>query len=116
MKRFASVTGLLLLLFTSATQAREVRCTLYEYRAIAYDGPCNFEPDGRDGSFTLSSRRAGGSLTKDIVMVSVSVIAPGVAEVRGLTRAGINSRWGEANRSRQDGACWTGADFQVCAR
>lgn len=115
MKRLALST-LALIACCSIAQAREARCTLYEYRAVAYDGPCNFEPDGRNGSFTLSSRRAGGSLTKDIVMVSVSVVSPGVAEVRGLTRAGVNSRWGEAKRSRQDGACWTGADFQVCAR
>ena len=97
-------------------QARDARCSIYEYRAIAFDGVCNFEPDGRDGSFTLSSRRPGGALLKDVVLISVSMISPGVAEVRSLTRAGINSRWGEARRSQQDRSCWTGADFQVCAR
>lgn len=81
-----------LLCALDAAQARPVRCTLSEYRSVAFDGTCDFQPDGRDGSFTLSSMRPNGSLTRDIVMVTVSVISPGVAEVRGLTRAGINSR------------------------
>jgi len=51
-----------------------------------------------------------------VVLISVTMISPGVAEVRGLTRAGINSRWGEARRSTQDRSCWTGSDFQICAR
>jgi hypothetical protein len=101
---------------TGAAQARDVRCTIYEYRAVALDAPCNFEPDGRDGSFTLSSRSAGAALLKDVMMISITMISPGVAEVRGLTRAGINSRWGEARRSTQDRSCWTGSDFQICAR
>jgi hypothetical protein len=45
----------------------------------------------------------------------VQIVQPGVAEVRGLTRAGINSRWGSAQRSKRDRACWRGSDFWVCA-
>ncbi len=99
-----------------AAQARDVRCTVHEYRTTPLDGPCNFEPDGRDGSFTLSSRHTGAALYGDVVLISVTMISPGVAEVRGLTRGGANSRWGEARRSTQDRSCWTGSDFQVCAR
>lgn len=102
-------------LATPGAHARDARCTVHEYRTTPLDGPCNFEPDGRDGSFTLLSRRTGAPLYGDVVMISVSMISPGVAEVRGLTRAGVNSRWGEARRSNENRACWTGADFQVCA-
>ena len=52
----------------------------------------------------------------EILDVSVFIVAPGEAEVRGLTVHGINSRWGPAKRSTQDAACWMGADFRICAR
>ncbi|WP_017295364.1 hypothetical protein [Geminocystis herdmanii] len=45
----------------------------------------------------------------------MAIIKSGVAEVRGLTTAGINSRWGEARRSKSDKACWVGDDFTICA-
>ena len=48
-------------------------------------------------------------------MVSVDIIEKGVAEVRGLTKDGINSRWGSAKRDLKDKACWKGDDFKVCA-
>lgn len=118
MKIFSTAIASLILglILGHDAQAREVRCAIYENRSLALDGPCNFEPDGRDGSFILSSLRRGGALVNDIVMISVTIVSLGVAEVRGLTRAGGNSRWGEARRSAQDRACWIGADFQICAR
>ncbi len=106
-------TALLLLSF-GAAQAREARCSITEGRRVTYSGPCDFSADGRGGSFSLASRRPQGSLLKEISVLSVSMIAPGVADVRGLTSAGINSRWGEARRSQRDPACWVGSDFQVC--
>lgn len=36
--------------------------------------------------------------------------------VRGLTSEGINSRWGEAKRSKKDKSCWIGEDFKICAK
>ena len=44
---------------------------------------------------------------------SASRSSPGVAEVRG-DPGRINSRWGEARRSRRDRACWVGEDFSIC--
>jgi hypothetical protein len=83
---------------------------------VVFDGPCRFLPDGKGGSFSLSALDAQAPLYTGILVVSVSVVAPGEAEVRGLTAEGINSRWGEARRSKADPACWTGSDFEVCAR
>lgn len=76
---------------------------------------CEFLPES-GGSFSLSAVGGQGELFPEVSMVSVYVVEPGVAEVRGLTAAGINSRWGEAQRSAKDRACWTGGDFEVCAR
>ena len=110
-------TGALILLVFACgiAHARDARCSITEGRRITFNGPCDFSPDGRDGSFSLSSRRPQGYLLKEISVLSVSITAPGVVEVRGLTSAGINSRWGEARRSQRDPACWVGSDFQVCA-
>lgn len=55
-----------------------------------------------------------GTLLAGANPVTVSVIGPGLADVRGLTEAGINSRWGTAQQTTEDPACWDGADFQLC--
>lgn len=47
---------------------------------------------------------------------SVDIVETNQAEVRGLTSKGINSRWGEAKRSRKQPSCWVGEDFKVCAK
>lgn len=83
---------------------------------VVFDGPCRFLPDGKGGSFRLSALDEEAPLCAGVLEVTVSVVAPGKAEVRGLTSEGINSRWGEARRSKKDLACWTGSDFEICAR
>ncbi len=83
---------------------------------VVFDGPCRFRADGKGGSFSLSALDGQSPLYPGILVVSVSVVTPGKAEVRGLTAEGITSRWGEAHRSKTDPACWTGSDFEVCAR
>ncbi|QCI66354.1 hypothetical protein [Phreatobacter stygius] len=95
--------------------ARDVSCRIEQQGKVVLDRTCDFQADGRDGSFVLSARGRHGNLLPRISMVTVSVVSPGVAEVRGLTLDGINSRWGEARRSARDGACWEGSDFRICA-
>jgi hypothetical protein len=99
--------------FLAATPAlaRPARCVVRSVGEPAWRGPCDFIPDG-GGSFAIQPAR--GRFPGGTGMISVSLIRPGVAEVRGLTGDGINSRWGEARRSRRDGACWLGSDFSVC--
>jgi hypothetical protein len=79
-----------------------------------YKGSCVFIPDTK-GSFGLANPVKDKPLTDTINMVNVIMIKKGVAEVRGLTMDGINSRWGEAKRSVKDKGCWEGVDFKVCA-
>ncbi|MEO6339689.1 MAG: hypothetical protein ABIO39_06600 [Caulobacteraceae bacterium] len=78
----------------------------------AYAGPCLFllGPKGSFGLEAAKTRRLVGAITS----LSVEMVGPNVAEVRGLTLDGINSRWGEAKRSKRDPACWQGSDFSVC--
>lgn len=78
-----------------------------------YEGPCVFRAD-KNGSFSIS-RRDQSTLFSNVSVVSVSIVETGKAEVRGLTTEGVNSRWGMATRSEDDRACWSGADFEVCA-
>lgn len=77
------------------------------------DGPCRFSLR-RGGSFDiamLDGRPMGGATS-----LSLDVVAAGRGEVRGLTAYGVRSRWGEAQRMAEDGACWRGADFTICVR
>ena len=113
----ATLLTLPLVLLAGTGQARDAGCRIEQAGRVVLDRTCDFAPDGRDGSFTLSPRGGGqGMLFGSVSVVSVSVIEPGLAEVRGLTRDGINSRWGTARRSERDGACWQGDDFRICAR
>ena len=95
---------------------RIVDCLIEAGGKVEFDGKCRFTSDGTGGSFSLASRDGQSALYGSILDVSVSIIETGVADVRGLTKDGINARWGEAKRSKQDRACWVGDDFRVCAR
>lgn len=98
-----------------AQKSSSVRCTIRSRHAVIFDGPCRFRSEP-GGTFSVSSVDPQGDIFQGIVSVSVGVVAPGEAEVRGLTAGGVNSRWGEAHRSKADPACWVGSDFEVCAR
>lgn len=90
---------------------RAATCAVKSSGNAAYRGPCTFAVEG-NGSFTIAP--AGKRRFPGVASISLYVIEPGLGEVRGLTRDGINSRWGEARRSRRDRACWQGSDFSIC--
>ena len=100
-------------LFPCAAQGKNARCVIKQQGAIAYSGACDFQPD-KGGSFGIR-RRDAKPILPNITDISVFILSPGVADVRGLTTFGINSRWGTAVRSKVDPACWTGSDFEICA-
>nr|WP_137677926.1 hypothetical protein [Parerythrobacter lutipelagi] len=79
-----------------------------------YRGPCDFLAE-RGGTFSVQMPGGNEAIAPGVANITVAVIAPGEAEVRGLTLDGINSRWGSAIRSQEDPACWLGSDFRVCA-
>lgn len=115
MKHLIAALTILLLTGNAAMAAdRTVKCQIDSANKTVYEGKCVFIPDSK-GSFALANPEKNKPLTDTITMVSVSIIEKGVAEVRGLTSEGINSRWGEAKRSVKDKACWQGEDFKVCA-
>ena len=104
-------------LFTIPIQARvkPAKCVIRQgpdLDQISYSDDCLFRA-GENGTFSI--RKNTGNILPSITNISVVMISPGVAEIRGLTVDGINSRWGTAKRSFDDPACWTGADFEVCA-
>lgn len=92
---------------------RTVRCRITSDHGDDFSGPCIFN-QGSGGSFRLSLPDEA-PIVDGVVMVSVYVEEEGVADVRGLTLDGINSRWGRATRLQADPACWKGGDFEVCA-
>ena len=94
---------------------RIVKCQIDSDTKTTYQGKCLFLPEEK-GSFTLANPADRQKrLYGDIEMVSVYIVENGVAEVSGLVKGGINSRWGTAKRSSKDKACWEGSDFKVCA-
>ena len=115
MKKIALLTGAALaaaLAFAAPAGAqRAARCAVTS-SGSSWTGPCQFMAE-RGGSFSIS-RRDGRSFPGGATSISVA-IEGGEADVRGLTRQGINSRWGSASRDRRDRACWVGSDFRVCA-
>ena len=92
--------------------ARTARCVVTSADGPTYSGPCGFIPD-KGGSFGIEplGRR---HFPSDATSLTVWIVEPGLAEVRGLTPGGINSRWGEARRSKRDRACWDGSGFRIC--
>lgn len=91
-----------------------VKCTVENNTSLAFHGNCFFTRE-KGGSFSLKNADNAKTILEDITDVSVDIIEKDIAEVRGLTIDGINSRWGEAERSTSDKACWIGADFKICA-
>jgi hypothetical protein len=97
-------------------KSRLVDCRVEAEGTAQVAGKCRFTPD-EGGSFTLEHADPKRTIFfGEIMSITVSVVSPGVAEVRGLTRQGVNSRWGEARRMTNDRACWQGSDFKICAR
>lgn len=92
--------------------ARPARCVVLGNGMTPFRGTCKFTPDV-GGSFAIDPIGKPGF--DGVTSIGVAIVSPGVAEVRGLTRDGINSRWGEAKRSKSDPACWLGSDFKICA-
>jgi len=111
MRKLLFALAPVLLFAATAAEARPARCVVTSAGSPTWRGPCDFLAE-RGGSFGIRPYR--GSFGDGISDISVSIISPGVAEVRGLTRDGINSRWGQARRSRRDAACWVGEDFSIC--
>lgn len=90
----------------------EAKCLITGESGEELDGPCLFEA-GSGGSFDLLPLE-GDYLMPEISSVSLTVTSKGKGYVRGLTSAGINSMWGDVERSKTDPACWDGSDFTIC--
>ncbi len=105
-----------LFVFSHYAQAADktAKCEIKSGSNTVFNGKCKFMPEA-GGSFSLSNF-SEKPMFDEVTIVSVTIVEKGVAEVRGLTTRGNNSRWGEAKRSTKDPACWVGSDFIVCAR
>ena len=104
--------ALCLFIFSEDAQAKVARCEVNDSSGNSYVGPCEFSAFEK-GSFSIDPLIKGKKIL-GATSVSVWIVEPGVAEVRGLTPHGVNSRWGEARRSTSNKACWLGSDFKIC--
>jgi hypothetical protein len=120
MRNALGATALLLALAAApapvlAQAGRIADCQIESGGRTVFNGKCLFKSDGATGSFSLQHPSGRGALFGSNLDVNVTIVERGLAEVRGLTTSGINSRWGEARRSAREPACWVGSDFKVCA-
>lgn len=102
-------------LATASAETKVARCLVISNNQVDYRGRCRFGTDGPDGSFYIERLNRNRALTGSVMSISVTMTGRGTAEVRGLTRQGINSRWGSARRSARRPACWVGTGFSICA-
>jgi hypothetical protein len=120
MKIFIAMAALLLMMAGQVLAAdRVVKCRIDASNdsgktVVVYKGKCLFMPE-KGGSFSLSHPVSKDKPLYDSILVVSVYVEGAAAEVRGLTKDGINSRWGIAKRSAKDKACWVGEDFRVCA-
>lgn len=119
----AAITLVALTILTSAeafAKDRIVDCSITSLpgNEVQFSGKCRFSSE-KDGSFTLMDAKGGDLLYERISLVHVFLTGKGSAEVSGLVLdeggGGHNSRWGAAERSKKDAACWEGSDFRICA-
>lgn len=115
--RATQITACLILTLSASSSFaadRVVKCQIDSSGSPSFKGKCLFMPE-KGGSFSLQSVNRDRPIMEGLIDVNVQIIEKGVAEVRGLTTEGSNSRWGEARRSDKDRACWVGNGFRVCA-
>jgi hypothetical protein len=100
---------------SSPAHARTARCVVAVEGRVLMNGPCDFQPEGRDGSFSLVAVNPQAWLMPDVGTLSLRVMKPGVAEIFVVGERA--SRWGPARRSKTKKACWVGSrgDFRICA-
>ena len=117
MNKISPIVLLVLLLIAPlvANADKQAKCIITSHKTVVFNDKCLFMPE-ENGTFSLSNLNKNTPLYGDITLVTVAVIKGGVAEVRGLTTTGINSRWGNASRSTKDKSCWVGSDFRICAK
>jgi hypothetical protein len=75
---------------SAAAAPRPARCVIASAGAPTWQGPCRFLAE-RGGSFTVTPSQ-GRSFADGITSISLTIVEPGVGDVRGLTADGINSR------------------------
>jgi hypothetical protein len=96
----------------AAASAKVARCVITS-EGERFVGPCRFSA-APNGTFSLEPIKPRDHILGATV-VTVAMKGDGTADVRGLTDAGINSRWGDVRRSRKDRACWVGDGMKICA-
>ncbi len=98
----------------AGTQTRPVTCVITSGGHTYAPSGCRITQETEEHTRWYVIETADASpLLEEILSVSLVEMSPETAEVSGLTKSGINSRWG---RARRDGDCWSGEDFRICIR
>ena len=96
--------------------ACEVSTGIGQEAPTQWAGPCTRQIEQPQAKHVSIAGVNSSEIIPGILSISVSILGPGRADVRGLTTEGIHSRWGSAVQDVKDPFCWIGTDFRVCAR
>jgi hypothetical protein len=112
---FLLIVAIVGMAVASPAQAKTARCVVTVEGRTMMNGPCKFQREDGEGSFSLSAVNPRAWLTFEVSSLALSVTEPGLAEVFVVGERA--SRWGTARRSKADKACWIGSagNFKICA-
>ena len=126
-ERFAMIKRILSALLMTATlilsanaSAKPVTCQIELKGYKPYKGTCDFKPT-QNGSFDLVNLKETAHLFKDVMLVGVDILSPGVGEAVVIYYAGPkaiknNMMTYPVQRMNEDRSCWLGDGIKVCAK
>ena len=108
------VAGVLAICCSLATpaSAKNTMCRAHSADGT-FNGACSFTPQ-RGGSFVIKALDQRYILPR-ISAIKVKVGKFGWAEIIAVMASGIESSFGDVQRSKSEPACWVGGDNWVCA-
>lgn len=100
--------------------ARPVNCQVELKGYAPYKGSCDFQPT-QNGSFNLVNLKESAHLFKDVMLVGIDVLSPGVGEAVVIYYAGPkaiknNMVTYPIQRMNEERSCWVGDGIKICAK
>ncbi len=100
--------------------AKPVTCQIELKGYAPYKGTCDFKP-GQNGSFDLVNLKETAHLFKNVMLVGVDVLSPGVGEAVVIYYAGPKAIKNDmvtypVQRLNEDRSCWVGDGIKICAK
>ena len=119
-KNLLSLIMLMAITISTNLFAKPVSCQIELKGYKPYKDTCDFKPT-QNGSFDLVNVKETAHLFKDVMLVGVDILSPGVGEAVVIYYAGPkaiknNMMTYPVQRMNEDRSCWVGDGIKVCAK